>query len=552
MFTFDPTNNLNVNLAAGSISGGNAAASPTGAAVPASGDFIAVNIGGNLVGVTGLALGGTTKAADVAIVDGSGNQITSFGGGTQFADNTASGATPTGTLEMGWDSANSKVRALKVNASQALIVDGSAVTQPVSGTFFQATQPVSGTVTVIQGTGTNLHVVNDASAAVIGHVIADTGSTTAVTGNVTVVQPTGTNLHAVLDATSTTAVTQATAANLNATVVPSGTAIFEVSPTTAANTNANPFFNSITDGTTKATVIAATAALKTDLSSVAGTATSTAAAGVQLVGIEGRAGTSLETTAGVLDENIKNVGNAVVVTSAAGVQKVGISGNAAATLDSTIGAATAPTNALATSVVYQTTVPALTAGQAVAQQSDTTGSTYANVEGRKTTYRMAVKSFTPVASATSPTFSIQGSASKTVRITRIVVTTSCLTGTATPFKSDLVLQKFSALTGGTTGSTPTGTLMDSGNAAQTAICLQYSAVPTTATAIGGLTAAELIQMISATATANGITRNEFTFGDKNGQACVLRGTAQFLGITINPLGTTPLMSVTIEWAEDNS
>lgn len=54
---------------------------------------------------------------------------------------------------------------------------------------------------------------------VIGHTINDTGSTTAVTGNVTVVQPTGTNLHAVLDTTSTTAVTQATAANLNATVV---------------------------------------------------------------------------------------------------------------------------------------------------------------------------------------------------------------------------------------------------------------------------------------------------------------------------------------------
>jgi hypothetical protein len=38
-------------------------------------------------------------------------------------------------------------------------------------------------------------------------------------GNVFVRQTTGTNLHAVLDTTSTTAVTQATAANLNATVV---------------------------------------------------------------------------------------------------------------------------------------------------------------------------------------------------------------------------------------------------------------------------------------------------------------------------------------------
>lgn len=106
-----------------------------------------------------------------------------------------------------------------------------------------------------------------AGAAVIGHVITDTTSTTAATQatasalnatvvgagtagtanagvvtvqgiasmtpvqvsqatagnlNATVVQGTGTNLHAVLDTTSTTAVTQATAANLNATVVGAG------------------------------------------------------------------------------------------------------------------------------------------------------------------------------------------------------------------------------------------------------------------------------------------------------------------------------------------
>lgn len=77
----------------------------------------------------------------------------------------------------------------------------------------------------LRSTGTGiLNVLLSAGSAVIGHVITDTGSTTAVTGNVTVVQPTGTSLHAVLDTTSTTAVTQATAANLNATVIGAGTA----------------------------------------------------------------------------------------------------------------------------------------------------------------------------------------------------------------------------------------------------------------------------------------------------------------------------------------
>lgn len=40
-----------------------------------------------------------------------------------------------------------------VSGANALKVDGSAVTQPVSGTFWQATQPVSGTVTANAGTG---------------------------------------------------------------------------------------------------------------------------------------------------------------------------------------------------------------------------------------------------------------------------------------------------------------------------------------------------------------------------------------------------------------
>jgi len=70
----------------------------------------------------------------------------------------------------------------------------------------------------VNGLAVNIVPALPAGTNVIGHVIADTGSTTAVTGNVTVVQPTGTNLHAVLDTTSTTAVTQATGTNLHAVV----------------------------------------------------------------------------------------------------------------------------------------------------------------------------------------------------------------------------------------------------------------------------------------------------------------------------------------------
>lgn len=171
--TLDSSGNLNVNLAAGSISGGNLAASLTGSAVPTNADYLGVNISGTLVGLTGISLT-NAKAATVAIVDGSGNQITSFGGGTQYADSAASGATPTGTLSMGWDSVNSKVRALKVDTSQNLLVDVANSSIAVTGTFWQTTQPVSlaslpslaagsalvGGVEIFDGAGTNKLAVN--------------------------------------------------------------------------------------------------------------------------------------------------------------------------------------------------------------------------------------------------------------------------------------------------------------------------------------------------------------------------------------------------------
>src|SRR5271157_1553237 len=102
----------------------------------------------------------------------------------------------------------------------------------------------------------------------------------------------------------------------------------------ATNSVTNGTFIAITDNTTKAGVIAATTALKTDMSSVAGTAT---------------------------------------VTAAAGIQKVGISGATGATVDAVITAATAPANAIASLSVYQATQPSLTTGQSVALQNDSAG-----------------------------------------------------------------------------------------------------------------------------------------------------------------------------------
>jgi hypothetical protein len=150
--------------------------------------------GTNTVTVASLT---NSKALAVEIVDGTGTQITSFGGGTQFADG-ATSATPTGTVALGKNPTNivhalaldalgnlnvnvqaggtggnasvstagaavptsatmaggsdgTNLRALKVSTTGVLSVDGSAVTQPVSGT-----------VTANAGTG-NFNVVGTAS-----------------------------------------------------------------------------------------------------------------------------------------------------------------------------------------------------------------------------------------------------------------------------------------------------------------------------------------------------------------------------------------------------
>jgi hypothetical protein len=288
-------------------------------------------------------------------------------------------------------------------------------------------------------------------------------------------------------------------------------------------------------------------------SNMVGTVPGTAPADTTIVGGIFNSSAPTPSTGQTLPLQLNSAGalNVAPVAGTNTIGKVDVLGNAGATLDSTIGAATAPTNAIATSAVYQTTVPALTAGQAVAAQCDTTGAQWVNKDSRRQTYRMSARGFTPVASATAPIVSLQGSASKTVRITKITVTGYCTTGTTLP--ATVSIQKFSVLTGGTTGSTPTGALQDSNNAAQTAVMLQYSAVPTTATVIGGITDSGFLQWVTGGATvAQPTSTLVFTFGDDGGQQLVLRGTAQYAGVILSSIGTTPVMSVVIEWIEDNS
>jgi hypothetical protein len=116
-----------------------------------------------------------------------------------------SGKQDTGNTSL--SSIDGKIPAL---VSGRVPVDGSGVTQPVSGTFWQATQPVSvstlpalttgsaviGKVGIDQTTpgttnGVQVNAALPAGSNVIGHVITDSGSTTAVTSLPSL--PAGTN-----------------------------------------------------------------------------------------------------------------------------------------------------------------------------------------------------------------------------------------------------------------------------------------------------------------------------------------------------------------------
>jgi hypothetical protein len=252
---------------------------------------------------------------------------------------------------------------------------------------------------------------------------------------------------------------------------------------------------------------------------------------------------------GAFNTDLQAVAGTAIVAAAAGIQKVGISGNAGATLDSTIGAATAPTNAQAVSSVYQTTVPALTAGQAVAQQCDTTGAVWVNKDSRRSTYRATSGSITPVAAATDPIMTLIGSSTKTIRVTHIHVEVSAATGVALP--STVTIQRLSALTGGTAVA-HTALPLDSNNAAATAVMDTYTTVPTSTTVVAN-SDSRFINWVTQSATvANTIGVCDFTFGDDGGQQFVLRGTSQWLSMLVSAIGTTPVMTITVEWVEDNS
>lgn len=333
-------------------------------------------------------------------VDSSGNMqvvvVSGSAAGTQYADNAASGSTPTGNLMSSWDVANSKVRAVVCDANQypKFNVAASSLTDPaevVAGTtastkilivggktndgtaqYRELPEGAGGRSVIIEGyTGGTAVPVSFTQAALPSHQSVNVDQLNGTTTDTNSGSKSAGTLRVVL-----------------ATDQPQLTNKLLVTPDSVAlpnhqSTNVDQLNGTTTD-TNSGTKSAGTlrVVLATDQPALTNkllvTPDSVALPAHQSTNVDQLNGTTTDTNSGtksagtlrvVLATDQPQLTNKLLVTPDANV-KVNAVGNAGASLDSTVGAGTAPTNAVATSGIFSTTQPAPTNGQAVAVQID--------------------------------------------------------------------------------------------------------------------------------------------------------------------------------------
>lgn len=170
----------------------------------------------------------------------------------------------------------------------------------------------------------------------------------------------------------------------------------------------------------------------------------------------------------------------------------------------------------------------------------TTGIAAVNSEGTKATYS-AAGLLTPAATASDVAI-LNGSGSKTVRVTRVEVS---IAATAAGIVDALLIKRSTANTGGTS-SAPTVVPNDANDAAGTATVLQYSANPTVGSIVGNVRAQKMGIL------ANGVVTANWDFTVNNSKGIILRGVAQGLAINLNGdvLLTGEVVGFSFQWTEE--
>ena len=196
------------------------------------------------------------------------------------------------------------------------------------------------------------------------------------------------------------------------------------------------------------------------------------------------------------------------------------------------------------------------AAQSIAAFQDASGYHYtaSSLDSARPTYRAAAN-FTPQATGAVTVLSLQGSATKTVRVKRIG-----LSGVSTGAGQNVyVLQKTSALGAGGTTVTPTVAQLDSASPAATAVAQHDTpTLKAAGTPIGGPISAANVQTCVTAVPTTGVPAQTLLYpeaGAPIGQAIVLRGAAQYLevqNVAAANLAAGTVLCYFIEWEEDAS
>jgi hypothetical protein len=204
---------------------------------------------------------------------------------------------------------------------------------------------------------------------------------------------------------------------------------------------------------------------------------------------------------------------------------------------------------VAVTEVYNAVPPTPASGSTLPLQADSAGSLYVDNTGRIPTYHGTESAFAPLANATIPFFTIQGSATKVIRVRQIKITWACTTGNSA--LNLIRLRRFAAISGGVF-NVVTPSPDDTLNPAATATVSQYTTLPTVATAFNlGTIESQYMQWTTNTSSLVGPPAIVWDFGVDGGQAATLRGVSDWFGIEISAVAAAgALMTVKIMWTEE--
>ncbi len=149
------------------------------------------------------------------------------------------------------------------------------------------------------------------------------------------------------------------------------------------------------------------------------------------------------------------------------------------------------------------------------------------------------------ASSATDIFTVTGSGTKTVKITKVLISAT----QTTAGEVNIVFLTRSTANSAGTSTNPTAVPNDPNDPAATATANAYTANPTAGTLVGDVRA---FKLNVGSASGNLLVWEE-TFGNANSKPITLRGTGSVFAINLNAVTVTGnKFTVTVEWTEDNS